>query len=208
MLICSGTRTIFYKKKKLDEQFKKIQELLLTSSHVFFSIFYNIRECWTQLFRISKTHILKKKTWQLTNSIVWHKESLLDIFMPHFIVELNESFSDICYLLICFASSNWFTLFLFYWTLFKLFFLTWKIDPSDTSSHLRDIYSSYSEKQENKIKCIIHYFERICLSMPEGSVSFERKVLPLEQLPLCVFYPKADFWIKSVVSLCTLEVRW
>jgi poly(ADP-ribose) glycohydrolase len=25
---------------------------------------------------------------------------------------------------------------------------------------------------------------------------------------LCVFYPKADFWIKSVVSLCTLEVRW
>uniref|UniRef100_A0A6N2L9D5 poly(ADP-ribose) glycohydrolase n=1 Tax=Salix viminalis TaxID=40686 RepID=A0A6N2L9D5_SALVM len=61
--------------------------------------------------------------------------------------------------------------------------------------------------QENKIKCIIHYFERICLSMPEGSVSFERKILPSEQLPLCVSYPKADFWIKSVVSLCTLEVH-
>ncbi|KAL3583321.1 hypothetical protein D5086_014382 [Populus alba] len=80
--------------------------------------------------------------------------------------------------------------------------------PTINFDHLfEDIYSSYSEKQENKIKCIIHYFERICLSMPEGSVSFERKVLPLEQLPLCVFYPKADFWIKSVVSLCTLEVH-
>ncbi|KAJ6958880.1 poly(ADP-ribose) glycohydrolase 1-like isoform X1 [Populus alba x Populus x berolinensis] len=70
-----------------------------------------------------------------------------------------------------------------------------------------DIYESYSKKQENKIKCIMHYFERICSSMPEGFVSFERKVLLLEQLPLCVSYPEADFWSKSVVSLCPFEVH-
>ncbi|KAH8484386.1 hypothetical protein H0E87_028730 [Populus deltoides] len=80
--------------------------------------------------------------------------------------------------------------------------------PTINFDHLfEDIYESYSKKQENKIKCIMHYFERICSSMPEGFVSFERKVLPLEQLPLCVSYPEADFWSKSVVSLCLFEVH-
>ncbi|KAF9663112.1 hypothetical protein SADUNF_Sadunf17G0004600 [Salix dunnii] len=76
-----------------------------------------------------------------------------------------------------------------------------------TFSFLLNLYESYSKKQENKIKCIMHYFERICSSMPEGFVSFERKVLPLEQLPLCVSYPEANFWSKSVVSLCPFEVH-
>ncbi|XP_050203424.1 poly(ADP-ribose) glycohydrolase 1 [Mercurialis annua] len=68
------------------------------------------------------------------------------------------------------------------------------------------LYDSYSEKQEDKIKCIMHYFERICLSTPVGFVSFERKVLSLEQLTKCISYPNADFWYKSVAPLCSFEV--
>uniref|UniRef100_A0A6N2K799 poly(ADP-ribose) glycohydrolase n=1 Tax=Salix viminalis TaxID=40686 RepID=A0A6N2K799_SALVM len=80
--------------------------------------------------------------------------------------------------------------------------------PTINFDHLfENLYESYSKKQEDKIKCITHYFERICSSMPEGFVSFERKVLPLEQLPLRVSYPEADFWSKSVVSLCPFEVH-
>ncbi|KAF6137516.1 hypothetical protein GIB67_031795 [Kingdonia uniflora] len=42
--------------------------------------------------------------------------------------------------------------------------------------------------------------------MPMGFVSFDRKVLPLKHSPLCITYPKADFWGESAVSLCHLEV--
>nr|CAN75808.1 hypothetical protein VITISV_004629 [Vitis vinifera] len=43
--------------------------------------------------------------------------------------------------------------------------------------------------------------------MPTGLVSFERKVLPLEDSPFCVTYPKADLWSKSAVPLCHFEVH-
>ncbi|XP_010650755.1 poly(ADP-ribose) glycohydrolase 1 isoform X2 [Vitis vinifera] len=69
------------------------------------------------------------------------------------------------------------------------------------------LYDIYDEKMENKIKCIVHYFERICSQMPTGLVSFERKVLPLEDSPFCVTYPKADLWSKSAVPLCHFEVH-
>ncbi|CAI0428099.1 unnamed protein product [Linum tenue] len=69
------------------------------------------------------------------------------------------------------------------------------------------LYSSYKESQESKIKCIIHYFERICSVRPVGVVSFERKVLCLEQVIKHVSYPEADFWGKSVTRLCPFEVR-
>ncbi|GER27934.1 poly(ADP-ribose) glycohydrolase [Striga asiatica] len=62
--------------------------------------------------------------------------------------------------------------------------------------------------QENKIKCIVHYFERVCKNMPAGNVSFERKVLPLRNSsPSNIVYPEADFWINSTISLCRLEVH-
>lgn len=70
----------------------------------------------------------------------------------------------------------------------------------------RSLYESYSENQEHKIKCIVHYFERVSSSMPLGFVSFERKVLHLRQRPLGVSYPEADFWSKSTVPLCPFEV--
>ncbi|KAA8532188.1 hypothetical protein F0562_006670 [Nyssa sinensis] len=79
--------------------------------------------------------------------------------------------------------------------------------PTINFDHLfASLYDIYNEKQENKIKCIIHYFERICSCMPPGVVSFERKVLPLERNPLRVSYLKANTWSKSIISLCRFEV--
>lgn len=69
------------------------------------------------------------------------------------------------------------------------------------------LYNGYHRRQEHKIRCIIHYFERICSNMPVGFVSFERKVLPLEHLPLCISYPKDRFWCDSVIPLCQFEVK-
>lgn len=42
--------------------------------------------------------------------------------------------------------------------------------------------------------------------MPVGFVSFERKVLPLENRSLCISYPNADFWSSSLIPLCQFEV--
>ncbi|KAM2970092.1 hypothetical protein FF2_017104 [Malus domestica] len=80
--------------------------------------------------------------------------------------------------------------------------------PTINCDHLfAALYDSYSEQQENKIRCIIHYFERISCHMPEGFVSFERKVLPLKHDPLSISYPKASFWSKSDIPLCRFEVN-
>ncbi|GMP78930.1 hypothetical protein CsSME_00034682 [Camellia sinensis var. sinensis] len=79
--------------------------------------------------------------------------------------------------------------------------------PMINFDHLfASLYDSYNEMQENKIKCITHYFERICSCMPVGVVSFERKVLPLENSFPCVSYPKADFWSTSSIPLCRFKV--
>lgn len=67
------------------------------------------------------------------------------------------------------------------------------------------LYENYSENQEHKIKCIVHYFERICSCLPSGYVSFERKVLPLDHSPPLATYPTAHFWANSAVALSQLE---
>ncbi|KAL8479213.1 hypothetical protein ACS0TY_026183 [Phlomoides rotata] len=69
------------------------------------------------------------------------------------------------------------------------------------------LYECYGVNQEHKIKCLVHYFEKVCLNMPTGNVSFERKVLPLKNSQSYLVYPEPDFWSKSSVSLCPLEVR-
>ncbi|KAJ3700531.1 hypothetical protein LUZ61_004236 [Rhynchospora tenuis] len=60
--------------------------------------------------------------------------------------------------------------------------------------------------QEHKVKCLVHYFQRICNQAPTGYVSFERKVLPLQ--PSCgnIYYPVPDVWKNSTVPLCTFKV--
>ncbi|XP_019422278.1 PREDICTED: poly(ADP-ribose) glycohydrolase 1 isoform X1 [Lupinus angustifolius] len=69
------------------------------------------------------------------------------------------------------------------------------------------LYDDYNQKQENKIWCIIHYFQRISHDMPKGIVSFERKVLPFEGDPVHISYPNANFWSTSVIPLCKFEVH-
>ncbi|CAF2286842.1 BnaA04g18150D [Brassica napus] len=69
------------------------------------------------------------------------------------------------------------------------------------------LYTRQCMKQESKIRCIVHYFERICQCMPKGFVSFERKVLPLEYNPNYVSYPEADYWAKSTTPLCSVQVH-
>ncbi|KAJ4749050.1 hypothetical protein LUZ62_083455 [Rhynchospora pubera] len=64
--------------------------------------------------------------------------------------------------------------------------------------------------QEHKVKCLVHYFERICKDTPTGLVSFERKVLPFKQSSyshgVSISYPTADLWSNSASSLCPFMV--
>ncbi|RDX78684.1 Poly(ADP-ribose) glycohydrolase 1, partial [Mucuna pruriens] len=69
------------------------------------------------------------------------------------------------------------------------------------------LYDDYSRKQENKIWCIVHYFQRISSDMPKGLVSFERKVLPFENDSIHISYPDANFWSTSAGPLCKFEVH-
>ncbi|CAH2059876.1 unnamed protein product [Thlaspi arvense] len=70
------------------------------------------------------------------------------------------------------------------------------------------INTGRNEHQENKIKCIVHYFTRLSSCIPPGFVSFERKILSLEQDPsgleVC---PDEDFWSTSTLTLCPVEVN-
>lgn len=68
------------------------------------------------------------------------------------------------------------------------------------------LYQTYAENQESKIKCLVHYFERIFTCMPSGNVSFQRKVLSLQRTEYCISYSKANFWSNSHLSLCPFEV--
>ncbi|XP_043714183.1 poly(ADP-ribose) glycohydrolase 1-like [Telopea speciosissima] len=79
--------------------------------------------------------------------------------------------------------------------------------PGINLDHLfASVYTDYNQNQEHKIKCLIHYFERISTCMPAGCVSFERKVLFWKPVHSSVSYPNTDFWSKSVVPLCHFEV--
>ncbi|KAJ7949870.1 Poly(ADP-ribose) glycohydrolase 1 [Quillaja saponaria] len=69
------------------------------------------------------------------------------------------------------------------------------------------LYEDYNQKQENKIMCIIHYFERISSYIPVGLVSFERKILALEDHSFYVSSLNDDFWSKSAIPLCRFEVH-
>ncbi|CDY19116.1 BnaA04g18560D [Brassica napus] len=86
------------------------------------------------------------------------------------------------------------------------------------SKHLQSInfddlfsfpFMSYCSKRESKIRCLLHYFERVCQCMPTGFVSFERKVLPRghKHNPHYVSYPEAEYWAKSTTPLCSVEIH-
>ncbi|ESW29059.1 hypothetical protein PHAVU_002G040000 [Phaseolus vulgaris] len=69
------------------------------------------------------------------------------------------------------------------------------------------LHTKYTKKMENKIRCIIHYFQRISDKMPKGIVSFERKVLHLKNHSTQISCPDANFWSTSSVPLCRFEVH-
>ncbi|PNY13709.1 poly(ADP-ribose) glycohydrolase, partial [Trifolium pratense] len=82
-----------------------------------------------------------------------------------------------------------------------------QLQPVNFDELFASLYDDYSQKQENKIWCIIHYFERISSDMPKGVVSFERKVFPWEDDSFHISYPNANFWSTSVIPLCRFEVH-
>ncbi|XP_027190707.1 poly(ADP-ribose) glycohydrolase 1-like isoform X3 [Cicer arietinum] len=82
-----------------------------------------------------------------------------------------------------------------------------QLQPVNFDELFASLYDDYSQKQENKIWCIIHYFQRITSNMPKGVVSFERKVLAWEDDSVHVSYPDTNFWSTSVIPLCRFEVQ-
>ncbi|KAL6909406.1 hypothetical protein ACP4OV_001687 [Aristida adscensionis] len=62
------------------------------------------------------------------------------------------------------------------------------------------------QSQEQKVRCLVHYFERVTDSTPTGFVSFERKVLPRQSVPDGIMYPDIDAWMKSRAPLCQFRV--
>ncbi|KAI3849187.1 hypothetical protein MKW92_046581 [Papaver armeniacum] len=70
-----------------------------------------------------------------------------------------------------------------------------------------NLHPSYKQHIEHKIRCLVHYFERISECMPINCVSFDRKVIPMavEGSSFGVSYPEAEFWSKSTTSLCQFE---
>jgi len=57
----------------------------------------------------------------------------------------------------------------------------------------------YKKSHEHKLLCLLHYFERVCEAMPNGVVSFERKVINLRD-------ENYAFWSASRAPLCPLTV--
>ena len=57
------------------------------------------------------------------------------------------------------------------------------------------------ESNEHKLLCLLHYFERVCSNMPQGVVSYERKLIPAQNLK-----EGNAFWSGSSAPLCPLTV--
>ena len=59
----------------------------------------------------------------------------------------------------------------------------------------------YSKGQCGKFRLILHYFERTSQDFLQGNVIFERKVVPLENLPTI------DEWLNCDAKLCDILVH-
>lgn len=55
--------------------------------------------------------------------------------------------------------------------------------------------------QIHKLHCLMNYFKRVCESMPQGVISYERKVLPLPSHKVM----EPAFWRDSHTALCSFE---
>lgn len=61
--------------------------------------------------------------------------------------------------------------------------------------------SERGKSHEHKLMCLLHYFERVCEAMPDGVVSFERKVIPTQNVR-----DGNAFWSARRAPLCPLRV--
>ncbi|GAQ91316.1 Poly (ADP-ribose) glycohydrolase [Klebsormidium nitens] len=62
--------------------------------------------------------------------------------------------------------------------------------------------------QAAKVQCLVHYFGRVTQQPPRGTVTFERKVLPLPGSPgdPPAPLPTSEDWAASTAALCPLQV--
>lgn len=62
--------------------------------------------------------------------------------------------------------------------------------------------------QAAKVQCLVHYFARVTQQPPRGTVTFERKVLPLPGGPgdCPAPLPTSADWAASTAPLCPLQV--
>lgn len=56
--------------------------------------------------------------------------------------------------------------------------------------------------QSQKLHCLVNYFNRVCEAMPEGVISYERKVLPRADNKVM----QSAFWSHNYGALCAFEV--
>ncbi|KAG6528740.1 hypothetical protein ZIOFF_010925 [Zingiber officinale] len=70
------------------------------------------------------------------------------------------------------------------------------------------LYWNEKQHQVQKVKCIIHYFERITSKMLTGSVSFERKVLHVDNSDHGLAYSSTTYWRSSTTPLCPFGVMF
>lgn len=110
----------------------------------------------------------------------------------------------------------WFDVSLSYWMWCELFhffsyliayFCHVDIEMTEYVNFFSSLNRNGKHCQEQKVRCLVHFFERICLRMPTGYVSFERKVLPRESSDHGVTYPTSANWSTSTVPLCSFEVK-
>uniref|UniRef100_A0A0D9W198 poly(ADP-ribose) glycohydrolase n=1 Tax=Leersia perrieri TaxID=77586 RepID=A0A0D9W198_9ORYZ len=81
-----------------------------------------------------------------------------------------------------------------------------RLPPINFDSLFAALCNNSRQSQEQKVRCLVHYFDRVTASTPTGSVSFERKVLHRCPVSDSITYPDMDAWMKSGVPLCTFRV--
>ncbi|KAJ1292745.1 hypothetical protein BS78_01G013900 [Paspalum vaginatum] len=95
--------------------------------------------------------------------------------------------------------------------LFCLFPTAGRADARLPSINFDGLFAALShnsrQSQEQKVRCLVHYFERVTDSAPTGFISYERKVLPRRAVSDDgVNYPDIDTWMKSSAPLCQFRV--
>uniref|UniRef100_A0A0D9W197 poly(ADP-ribose) glycohydrolase n=1 Tax=Leersia perrieri TaxID=77586 RepID=A0A0D9W197_9ORYZ len=80
-----------------------------------------------------------------------------------------------------------------------------RLPPINFDSLFAALCNNSRQSQEQKVRCLVHYFDRVTASTPTGSVSFERKVLHRCPVSDSITYPDMDAWMKSGVPLCTFR---